>query len=568
MSEEHPDGGATSGTPGSDPETTPTPPTPPPPPAAPSPYAPPSPYAAPTPPEAPQPYAGQPPAGDYGAPAAGYPYGDTNILPAEPPRGGGRRGLILGAGALVLALVAAVGVYAATQVGGGGTQPEEVIPATAFAFAKIDLDPAADQKVAIREFASKFPSVPKPSGDDDIIDSLLRRVFEESDESEKPECKANYDADIKPWLGDRVAVAGVIGADGKPQPLLALQAKDEAKARAAFKKLLAPGCEGSGGEDLKGLEIHKGYALLGKTPADVAAVIKAADDKPLKDAPNFTSDVAKLDGNQVMVAWVDVAKSFEIASKESPQLGTVPNSFTRQFKGRLVFGMHLETDYAEWYGRTIDNDSVADVVVGSGEHLSTLPKSTVAAVAVNGLEQQITKMLDQVGAGGVPVDDFLAQFEAQAGLRLREDVLPIFGEKTAIALGSVPQGPDAKVGLTSKVKDPDAARTVGQKLAQLGSQFGVPIESDVDGNTFYLATGGYLTDLKGDKGLGESPTFQRAMGDLGDQLASAVYVDLGQLLTLAKDEEEYKDLQHLSAFGMSAGKDGKDAYFRARLVVK
>ena len=50
--------------------------------------------------------------------------------------------------------------YAAYQVlNGGGTQPDEVVPATAIAFAKLDLNPSAAQKIAAARFLSRLPKL-------------------------------------------------------------------------------------------------------------------------------------------------------------------------------------------------------------------------------------------------------------------------------------------------------------------------------------------------------------------------------------------------------------------------
>ena len=60
--------------------------------------------------------------------------------------------------ALVAALIGGI-TYGAASLSGGGTQPEDALPAGAIAFAKVDLDPAAGQKVDAIRFLRKFPSL-------------------------------------------------------------------------------------------------------------------------------------------------------------------------------------------------------------------------------------------------------------------------------------------------------------------------------------------------------------------------------------------------------------------------
>ncbi|HZG94245.1 MAG TPA: DUF3352 domain-containing protein [Mycobacteriales bacterium] len=547
----------------------------------------PDPYAAPQ-----QPGPGQPPYGEPGAQAPGYgspapgqpPYGQP-VPPdqsgyGQPAYGGpmgyqgpptrSRRGAALGAGALVLTLVAGAGVYAASRVDGGGTQPEELVPASAFAFGKLDLDPAADQKVAIREFASKFPEAPKPRGDENITDALLKGAFDQD------KC-VDFETDIKPWLGDRVGMAGITGTDGKPVPLVLVQVKDEAKLRAVKGKL--DGCDKDAGSDeLKGLTFAKGYAVFSNTQADSDGAVKAAAKASLKDADNFNGDLAKLDGNQVVVMWADLERSFNAASKGSPELGMVPNGVTKYLKGRVVMGVHMEGDYAEVYGQTIGGNLAevygADAFTGIKD-LGALPANTVAAMSINGLETYVTKMLDQFNETGMPVDDFFAQFKDETGLDVRKDIIPLLGSKTTFAIGGdlTKLMEDPRVGVKSVVKDPANAKKVGAKLVDLAGKDEFELESSVDGETFYLTTKGYTAELKAG-GLGDTPQFKKAMGDLGDGLVQGVYVNIAEMMKAVPesddpdDAKDMKSIEPLSAFGASVGKKDNDAFFRYRLVVR
>jgi hypothetical protein len=571
MSEDTPDPGVTP-----DPYAASQQPAPGQPPAAQPPYGEQPAYGQPVPPD--QPAYGQPPYGQpaYGQPAYGQPaygpqsaYGDE--IGSEGPPTRSRRGAALGAGALVLTLVAGAGVYAASRVDGGGTQPEELVPATAFAFGKLDLDPAADQKVAIREFASKFPKAPKPTGDEDITDALLKGAFDQG------KC-VDFETDIKPWLGDRVGMAGITGTGGKPVPLVLVQVKDEAKLRAVKGKL--DSCDKDAGSDeLKGLTFAKGYAVFSNTQADADGAVKAAGKASLKDADNFKGDLGRLNGNQVAVMWADLEGSFNAASKESPELGMVPNAVTKYLKGRVVMGVHMEGDYAEVYGQSIGGNLAevygADAFTGIKD-LGALPANTVAAMSINGLETYVTKMLEQFNDASLPVDDFFAQFKDETGLDVRKDLIPLLGTRTTFALGGDLSKlmEDPRVGMKSLVKDPANAKKVGRKLVELaGETGGMALETSVDGETFYLTTKGYTADLKGG-GLGDTPQFKKAMGDLGDGLVQGVYVNIAEMMKAVPepddpdDAEDMKSIEPLSAFGASVGKKDNDAFFRYRLVVR
>lgn len=502
-------------------------------------------------------YGEQPPFGQ--SPYGGQPgYGDV----VAGGQGKSKRGLVLGGGALALALVAGGGLYFASQAGSGGGQPEELVPATAYAFAKIDLDPPAAQKVAIHEFSSKFPKAPKTTATDPI-DGLLTEVFKDSTG------KCSYGADIKPWLGKRIGISAITGAAGKTEPLILLQVKDDAKAKAAATKLSSDECSaGTPSKDnLKGFTIKDGYAVLSTTQADVDAALAGAKSKSLKAAGTYSADVAKLDGDQVIVLWADMQRSFDAVAKTQPNLNMIPNGLAKQFKGRVVMGLHMANDYAELSGRVIGSD-MSSYTVSAPTDLTKLPKSTVIAASVNGLQAQIEKTFSQLGAAGASLDSALGAVSKQLGLDVKSELLPLLGSTTTLSLGNVPTSPlDAQFGLQSTVVDPKAAAAVGEKLKAIGEKAGVALDAEVDGTTFYLTSKGYAAKLKGDGGLGSSAAFSTAMGKLGDQVAGAVFVDIGQLTKLAKGSNA-EDVAHLSAFGMSAGKDGSDAYVRMRLVVK
>lgn len=82
---------------------------------------------------------------------------------------------LVGGGAIA---VAGSAMAFAAFLGGGGAQPEDVLPANALGLVKLDLDPAARQKVAVYRLAERFPATSDVVADEDSIkDQLLRAVF-------------------------------------------------------------------------------------------------------------------------------------------------------------------------------------------------------------------------------------------------------------------------------------------------------------------------------------------------------------------------------------------------------
>ena len=115
--------------------------------------------------------------------------------------------------AVVVVLVAALigGVTVAVRgLSGGGAQPEDALPGGAFAFAKVDLDPSAGQKINAMRFLRKFPALrDKVSLNGDLREALFESVSESAGWE-----KLDFDKDVEPWLGSRVAIAAYPPAEG------------------------------------------------------------------------------------------------------------------------------------------------------------------------------------------------------------------------------------------------------------------------------------------------------------------------------------------------------------------
>src|SRR5690348_274057 len=138
------------------------------------------------------------------------------------PRPGRTKKLVLGGlGAVLVAGVVAGGLTVGSFLSGGGTQPEDVLPANTVAFVKIDLDPSASQKIDALRLMGKFPQA-RPQGDD-LKAALVQKWFDDNPYG------LTYQRDVAPWIGDRAAVAGVATSMAKDgiAPVLAVQFTDQ-----------------------------------------------------------------------------------------------------------------------------------------------------------------------------------------------------------------------------------------------------------------------------------------------------------------------------------------------------
>jgi hypothetical protein len=196
--------------------------------------------------------------------------------PARSHTGSGRRYFVafvvaaLGAGAV------GAGVWAWQAWAKQGPQPAEALPGNTLAYAALDLDPPGGQKMAAYNTLRKFPSLRKELGlgsADDLTKSVVDELASEGD------CDLDY-GDVKPWMGDRVAVAVV--AQARPEPVVVLQVKDADQARTGL-KAAGRGCDGAG----FGYVVDGEWAVLARND-DVAAQVKRdADRGHLDDDKEF-----------------------------------------------------------------------------------------------------------------------------------------------------------------------------------------------------------------------------------------------------------------------------------------
>jgi hypothetical protein len=230
---------------------------------------------------------------------------DTRFsLPSRSPqRAGANPGARLTALTTALALVLTGGVVtAAWRSFESHSAPEHLVPSTAFAIGTFDLG-MRGQSDALMSFANHFPGSPTHHGDGSAVDRLLRAVMRGSSDPH-----VDYDRDIKPWLGNHVALAGWIDKAGKPQMEGLLETTDESAARHELDKLMK---DGNGA-----VTFTDGYAVLGNNPAAVKESVDAAHRSSLADNKTYAADIEALPGDPALTGWIDgpgVLKAIESA---------------------------------------------------------------------------------------------------------------------------------------------------------------------------------------------------------------------------------------------------------------
>ena len=261
---------------------------------------------------------------------------------AAPPPAKRRTGRVVGvvAGGVVVALLlAGGGVFAVNTflTGGGPTESAKAFPASTYNWSEVAIDPSAGQKLAAVQLLSDLPGLKDLVDDDgpdidyenpDLKSSLWDYIID--NESLSIDTSLDYEDDIKPWLGSRVAYGLIADAESPASVLdaaiLAIEASDTKAGITAVSQFL---------EDIEAQDIqvtsHNGYVIVASAALDLNAAYAGGD---LSASPEFTASTSKIGGWGLAASWTSPVRAAEANLRwleESDASG----------------GMSLE-DYEEW----------------------------------------------------------------------------------------------------------------------------------------------------------------------------------------------------------------------------
>jgi hypothetical protein len=469
-------------------------------------------------------------------------------------------------------------------MGGGGPQPEDVLPATAVAFVKLDLNPSAGQKVAAYRLSSKFPEIKSQvSGEDTSIkESIFGTLF--TGEKKTGALSLKYKTDVEPWLGDRVGV-GVfpdLDADKKPEVGVAIAFTDQVAAKVALDKAIASQPKT---KPEMGYAFADDFVVVSDTTAHAAALVQAGKAAPLAGS-TYGQDVEKLGEDQVAIAWVDMGRTYKavksVLPKEAMQeLITVDES---KLGGRIVEGLHVNPSYLELTAMGIDvkGDTLVNADAGADAGLiESFPSGVLAAFTANGFGKSVGALYTSVvkaeegGKGKATTSKVNASLDllgiksttAQCscavrsifdslGLDSAKKIENLLGSETGVMI-SGDKLAKPQIAIRTRGSNPDVALATARKaLTNVPVTGGLEIRKIANPPGIFIGTppaGGGLDLVKetfstsGAK-LGGNEAFRQVIP--ADQKASfAAFVDLGRVLPLlAKEPSSGMDMASLKPF--------------------
>jgi len=499
-------------------------------------------------------------------------------------------------GSLTAAVVLSAVLVACGNSGGKSTEANKaaaLVPSSALAYVSLAVNPSDSQKSQIDGILAKFPKASKKTYDglkQDVLTKALQNLG------------LDYQGDVKPWLGDELALAAMPNTPN-PSPVVLIKSKDDGLAKIALEKAAKSPKFDAADRILNGYVVvvqKKDAALL-----DTVARQAASSSTSLASQAKFTRVVDNLSGDRLVTAWADGHALLQLAKVQlSKQAGKAKVSLSGiPDLGSAAADLHV-----------VDSGAVVDGLVetpgstGGGDMTITnnLPSDTLATLSLWNLGGAFDSVLGAVIGSNPVASQDLQKAQQSIGLDIRKDVLSWMHGEAVLAVGPPTTGPTPNFALLVHATDPAQAQAAVGKISSILEQrlgvkldqrpapgggtmyvFPAPIRTGIQpamallNDKFILASStDYLTRLaKGNGGFDSGKSFKDTLGSAqpGTQFQLVLQVDsirqyIEGLLTGASKQKYETDvkpwLDPFSAAALRVRKDGNVTKFEVKATVK
>ena len=503
--------------------------------------------------------------------------------------------------AVLLALIASSLLVAGCggSSAAGGDDPASAVPANAAIYADATLRPDGDLKEDALAAAGKVLRTSDPQAK---IDELVAEAFAESEDP-----KVDYEKDIAPWLGERVAIwaAPTSGAEDDFRGAVVAQTKDEDAAQEAIDRAIESSEKTFSERSYKDVDykaspdsavgIVEGFAVAGTEP-EFKKTIDAVKGDGLDSDDRFRKATDTLEEDRLGTFYFDAKTLIDQALREDPdaaqqleqlkqvfpvdKLGPVAGAF-------VADGERLAIDTAVTVPEGAFSGGLGALVGGKPTPLvGELPGEAWVAGGSADFGESL-KALYQQAAGAIGGAAIEQQLRQELGLDLQEDVFSWMGDVAFFARGTTMDSIEG--GAVIEVTDPAKAKTAFGKLTGLAqSRGGVPakpvqiagadsaFEATLPGSPkpvvaarsderVVIALGREAAEdaLGGGEKLADAETYASAKSVLGDELEPGFLLSMPAVLELVQatgsaDADFEKAKPYLEAFDVIAAGSARD----------
>ncbi len=342
------------------------------------------------------------------------------------------------------------------KVRAAGITPENVL-----AFISVNLDPAVEQKRNLLGLLRRFPDAREHVRDDfeESRDRFLAEFFEESG--------LDYNKDVKPWLGNEVALAVLPPGLGSDEPLVPLlvESKDDDAAKDALEKSRRSG-------DFEGkFRFVENFVVISNQEQEetlddrvLNLVEREAEEEGggLAESEAFTKVVDELHGDRLLLGWVDGREAFELLGDAGALPPGLETAQAFQGTGRVAFDLHAQRSALVLEGAA---EATGPSTGGDPELTEGLPADTLGAVTAFNLATGARQALDVIA--GAQGEDPAALVREATGLDLEADILSwMEGEFVLVAGPTRPGQPFPDLAAVIEPTDPARAEAALDKIRQ------------------------------------------------------------------------------------------------------
>lgn len=451
---------------------------------------------------------------------------------------------------IVVALTALVGLVGAVFLGAyfllfsaSTDRAASLAPADTAAYVNIYLQPSATQQMNLSDLLGRLPGFADTASLDEKIDQLVQNLLADSG--------IDYREQVKPWLGNQVAVAA---RPGEEDPLageivLLLAVRDRAAAEAALEDLAAMEDRQFAPRDYEGatLQVAEGTAyafveemlVVSDQAAALERIVDVAGGAPaLADQELFRQATGALPADHLASAFVNLSGIAE-ATEAAGELGgySVASAvLVAEAEGlRLSGSAPFDAEAAP------ASPAAPPQASGPSTLVDWMPGDTQAELAIFDLRTVLEEA--EAAAGSAPegaeltsaLDTIRTVAALGLGIDLEVDVLPLLDGETALAFGGL-----------------DGELPSGQLL--LRPTDSVAVEDTVSGLVERLEAVGASVEIEEAAGIELTVLSLEGLGEVG------VAVDEGVVIMgLGAGDVRAAIEAHDSGDSLSAG----DAYRRA-----
>lgn len=402
---------------------------------------------------------------------------------------------------LVIALVTLLGLAAGTVVAGyllvfsaSADRAAAMAPAGSAFYVNVYLRPSAGQQANLGGLIGRLPGFADAASLDAKIDQIVGNLLAASG--------IDYAADVKPWLGDQVAIAGWPNGTDAPATAVIVAVKDRAAAESSVADLIGEDGSRFVPETHAGVQVQvapgHAYAFVDEmlvvgTSADaVHAVIDAAGGADaLADSADFGQAMERVPDDHLAAVYVNPAAVAGAVGAEpgtAVSFGPVGAALVAERDGlRLSGSLSLDLDAVN--GSARDRHALG---TEPSSLAAWMPEGTIASVVAFGLGQTLADVSDGLGSTD-EADDVLGMLDTLRalaafgfGIDLDRDLLPLLGREMGIALTGVQDG--MPTGLVLLRPDDAAAATdtlhgLATRLAEAGGARDIDVRDGIEVTT-------------------------------------------------------------------------------------